>query len=45
MFEKAIQTFLSIFDCVKLFFIKNLNQGDQSNHNILEREINLNERI
>ena len=45
MFEKAIQTFLSIFDFVKLFFIKNLNKCNQSNHNILEREINLNERI
>ena len=45
MFEKTIQTFLSIFDFVKLFFIKNLNKGNQSNHNILEREINLNERI
>ena len=45
MFEKAIQTFLSVFDFVKLFFIKNLNKGNQSNHNILEREINLNERI
>ena len=45
MFEKAIQTFLSIFDFVKLFFIKNLNKGNQSNHNILEQEININERI
>ena len=45
MFEKAIQTFLSIFDFVKLFFIKDLNKGNQSNHNILEQEINLNERI
>ena len=45
MFEKVIQTFLSIFDFVKLFFIKNLNKGNQSNHNILEQEINLNERI
>ena len=45
MFEKVIQTFLSIFDFVKLFFIKNLNKGNQSNHEILEREINLNERI
>ena len=45
MFEKTIQTFLSIFDFVKLFFIKNLNKCNQSNHNILEREINLNERI
>ncbi len=45
MFEKAIQTFLSIFDFVKLFFIKNLNKGNQSNHNILERDINLNDII
>ena len=45
MFEKTIQTFLSIFDFVKLFFIKNLNKGNQSNHNILEQEININERI
>ena len=45
MFEKVIQTFLSIFDFVKLFFIKNLNKGNQSNHNILEQEINLDERI
>ena len=45
MFEKAIQTFLSIFDFVKLFFIKNLNKGNHSKHYILEQEINLNERI
>jgi len=45
MFEKVIQTFLSIFDFVKLLFIKNLNYDNQANHNILEREINLNERI
>ena len=45
MFEKAIQTFLSIFDFVKLLFIKNLNYDNQVNHNILEQEINLNERI
>ena len=45
MFEKIIQTFLSIFDLVKLLFIKNLNYDNQANHNILEQEINLNERI
>jgi len=45
MFEKVIQTFLSIFDFVKLLFIKNLNYDNQVNHNILEQEINLNERI
>ncbi len=45
IFEKTIQTFLSIFDFVKLLFIKNLNYNNQANHNILEQEINLNERI
>ncbi len=45
MFEKVIQTFLSIFDFIKLLFIKNLNYDNQANHNILDQEINLNERI
>ena len=45
IFEKAIQTFLSIFDFIKLLFIKNLNYDNQENHNILEQEINLNERV
>ena len=43
--EKVIQTFLSIIDFIKLLFIKNLNYDNQLNHNILEQEINLNERI
>ena len=45
LFAKIIQTFLSVFDFVKLLFIKNLNYNNQVNHNILEQEINLNERI
>ena len=45
MFEKVIQTFLSIFDFVKLIFTKNLNYDDRTNHNILEQEVNINERI
>ena len=45
MFEKIIQTFLSVFDFIKLLFIKNLNYDNQTNHNILSQEINLNERI
>ena len=45
VFEKIIQTFLSVFDFVKLLFIKNLNYDNQVNYNILEREINFNERI
>ena len=45
LFEKVIQTFLSIFDFIKLLFVKNLSYDNHSNHNILEQEINLNERI
>ena len=45
VFEKVIQTFLSIIDFIKLLFIKNLNYDNQVNHSILEQEINLNERI
>ena len=45
MVEKIIQTFLSVFDFIKLLFIKNLNYDNQKNHNILSQEINLNERI
>jgi len=43
--EKTLQTFLSILDFIKLLFIKNLNYDNQENHNILEQEINLNERV
>ena len=45
LFEKVIQTFLSVFDFIKLLFIKDLNYNNQTNHNILNQEINLNERI
>jgi len=45
MFEKIIQTFLSVFDFIKLLFIKNLNYNNHANHNILDKEITLNERI
>ena len=45
LFEKIIQTFLSIFDFVKLLFVKDLSYDNHSNHKILEKEINLNERI
>ncbi len=45
IFEKTIQTLLSIFDFIKLLFVKNLNYDNQENHNILEQEINFNERI
>ena len=45
MVEKITQTFLSVFDFIKLLFIKNLNYDNQTNYNILSQEINLNERI
>ncbi|MFL2852506.1 MAG: squalene/phytoene synthase family protein [Candidatus Pelagibacter sp.] len=45
LFEKIIQTFLSIFDFVKLLFVKELNYDNHENQNILRQEININERI
>ena len=45
VFEKIIQTFLSIIDFVKLLFVKQLIYDNHINHNILEKEVNLNERI
>ena len=45
IFGKIIQTFLSIIDFVKLLFVKQLNYDNHISHNILEKEINLNERI
>ena len=45
VFEKIIQTFLSIFDFIKLLFVKELNYDNHVNHNILKKKININERI
>ena len=45
IFEKIIQTFLSIIDFVKLLFVKQLIYDNHINRNILEKEVNLNERI
>ena len=45
IFEKIIQTFLSIIDFVKLVFVLQLIYDNHINHNILEKELNLNERI
>ena len=45
VFEKVIQTFLSIFDFIKLLFVKQVVYDNHINHNVLEKEINLNERI
>ena len=45
IFSKIIQTFLSIFDFIKLLFVKQLVYDNHIDHNILEKEVNLNERI
>ena len=45
IFEKIIQTLLSIIDFVQLLFVKQLIYDNHINHNILEKEVNLNERI
>jgi len=45
VFEKIIQTFLSFFDFIKLLFVKELNYENHANHTILEKEVNLNEKI
>ena len=43
--NKIIQTFLSIIDFVKLLFVKQLIYDNHINHNILNEEVNINERI
>ena len=45
IYEKILQTFLSIIDFIKLLFVKELNYDNDENHNILKKEINLDERI
>ena len=45
IFGKIIQTFLSIIDFVKLLFVKQIIYDNHINRNILEKEVNLNERI
>ena len=45
IYEKIIQTFFSFFDFIKLLFIKEYTYENHTNHNILEKEINFNERI
>ena len=43
--EKILETFLSIFDLIKLSFIYKKNDQIQHDHNLINEEINLNERI
>ena len=42
---KAVETFLSFFDFIKLFFVNSSAQEKQNEHIILHKEINLDERI
>ena len=43
--EKVLETFLSIFDLIKLSFSYKKNDQIQHDHNLIYEEINLNERI
>ena len=43
--EKVLETFLSIFDLIKLSFIYKKDGEIQHNHNLINEEINLDERI
>ena len=45
VYEKIIQTLLSLFDFIKLLFVKELNYDNHMRHNLLKNEINLDERI
>ena len=45
VYQKIIQTFLSFFDFIKLLFVKKTDYDNDTNHNILQSEININERI
>ena len=44
-FNKIYQTFLSIFDLINLLFVKPEEHSRNEEHNIISKEINLNERI
>jgi len=45
IYQKIIQTFLSFFDFIKLLFVKELEYDNHANHNILQNEVNINEKI
>tara|TARA_Y100000817_G_C16849940_1_gene541632 strand:- start:19 stop:864 length:846 start_codon:yes stop_codon:yes gene_type:complete len=44
-YRKIIETFLSIFDFIKLLFVKEIKYNNHKNHSILEKEINFDERV
>ena len=43
--EKVLETFMSIFDLIKLSFSHKLDDEIQHDHNLINEEVNLNERI
>jgi len=43
--DKAVETFLSFFDLIKLFFVNSNEQKKQNDHIMLHKEIDLDERI
>ena len=43
--EKIIETFLSIFDLIKLSLTNKNDDDIQHDHSLINEEINLNERI
>ena len=43
--SKTIETFLSFFDLIKLFFVNSSKQEKQNEYIMLHQEINLDERI
>ena len=43
--EKIIETFLSIFDLIKISLISKNDDNIRHNHDLINEEINLNERI
>ena len=45
IYQKIIQTFLSFFDFIKLLFVKELDYDNHTSHNILQNEVNINEKI
>ena len=45
VFRKIIETILSIFDFIKLLFVKDINYDNDLNHKVLKEDINIDERI
>ena len=43
--EKTIETFLSLFDLIKLSLINKNDEKIEHNHSLINEEINLDERI